>query len=79
VPSPPIQQARKDDKAPAAVWLLAVLGALALLSAVFAGLGWWLGWSADGFTRPWRASWDDVGGRASDLGTEFGDWLRTGH
>jgi hypothetical protein len=78
VPSPPIKEARKDDTAPAAVWLLALLGALVLLSAVFAGLAWWFGWSAERFTRPWRASWGDFGGRASDLGIELRDWLRTG-
>jgi hypothetical protein len=79
VPSPTIKGAQKDDKAPVAVWLLALLAALLVLSAVFAGLAWWFGWSADGFTRPWRASWGDFGGRMSDLGGEFGDWLRTGH
>jgi hypothetical protein len=78
VPSPPIEQAAKEDTAPAAVWLLAALGVLALLSAVFAGLAWWLGWSADRFTRPWGASWADFGARASDVGVEFRDWLRTG-
>jgi len=41
-------------------------------------LAWWFGWSADRFTRPWRASWDDFGGRLSDAGIEFRDWLRTG-
>jgi hypothetical protein len=79
VPSPPIQRAEKDDKAPAAVWLLALLGALVLLSAVFAGSAWWFGWSAERFTRPWGASWGDFGGHLSDLGVEFRDWLRTGH
>jgi hypothetical protein len=79
VASPPIQHARKDDKAPAAVWLLAALGALAVLSAVFAGLAWWFGWSAERFTGPWRASWDDFGGHMSDLGVEFRDWIRTGY
>ncbi|HEX4735644.1 MAG TPA: hypothetical protein VH247_14635 [Thermoleophilaceae bacterium] len=78
VPSPPINAATKDDTAPAAVWLLAALGALLLLSAVFAGLAWWFGWSAPGFTRPWGASWGDFAGRTSDLGVEFRDWLRTG-
>jgi outer membrane biosynthesis protein TonB len=78
VPSPPIERVSKEDTAPAAVWLLATLGALALLSAVFAGLAWWLGWSAEWFTRPWHASWGDFGGRASDLGVELRDWLRTG-
>jgi hypothetical protein len=79
VPSPPIENASKDDKAPAAVWLLALLGGLILLSALFAGLAWWFGWSAERFMRPWTASWDDFGGRVSDVGGEFRDWLRTGH
>jgi hypothetical protein len=78
VPSPPVAGVRKDDTAPAAVWLLVVLAALALLSAVFAGLAWWFGWSPDRITRPWRASWGEFGGRVSDLGVEFRDWLRTG-
>jgi hypothetical protein len=67
VPSPPIQRVNQDDTAPAAVWLLGGLGALALLSAVFAGLARWFGWSAAGLTGPSRASW-----------AEFGDWLKTG-
>jgi hypothetical protein len=79
VPSPPIDNAKKDDTAPAAVWLLAVLGALALLSAVFAGLAWWFGWSAERFIGPWQASWGDFGGRLSDAGAEFREWVRTGH
>jgi hypothetical protein len=78
VPSPPIAKAKKDDTAPVAVWLIAALAALIVLSAVFAGLAWWFGWSADWLTGPWHASWDDFGGRASDLGGEFRDWLRTG-
>jgi len=79
VPSPPIQSASKDDSAPAAVWLLAALAGLVLLSAVFAGLAWWFGWSAERFTRPWGASWGDFGARLADAGGEFRDWLRTGH
>jgi hypothetical protein len=78
VASPQIAGATKDDSAPAAVWLLAGLGVLLLLSALFAGLAWWLGWSAEWFTRPASASWGDFSGRASDLGVEFRDWLRTG-
>ena len=78
VASPPIADAKKDDTAPAAVWLLVALGALVLLSAVFAGLAWWFGWSGDRFTRPWRASWGDYSGRMADLGVELRDWLRTG-
>ena len=79
VPSPPIEHARKGDSAPVVVWLIAALGSLALLSAVFAGLAWWFGWSAERLTRPWRASWDDFGGRMADLGVEFREWIRTGH
>jgi hypothetical protein len=78
VPSPPINKAKKDDSAPVAVWILAALGALALLSALFAALAWWFGWSGDRFTRPWRASWDDFGGRFSDVGSELREWIRTG-
>jgi hypothetical protein len=79
VASPPVAHAKKHDSAPAAVWLLAGLGGLALLFAVFAGLAWWFGWSAERFTRPWRASWGEFGGRAADFRGEFGDWIRTGH
>jgi hypothetical protein len=78
VPSPPIKQAKQDDTAPLAVWLLALLGALVVLSAVFAGLAWWFGWSAERITGPWHASWGEFGGRAADVGVEFRDWLRTG-
>ena len=78
VPSPPLERASKEDETPLPVWLLAALGALALLFAVFAGLAWWMGWSADRFTRPWRASWGDFGGRLADSGSEFRDWVRTG-
>jgi hypothetical protein len=79
VPSPPTGNAKKTDKAPAAVWLLAALAALIAFFAVLAGLAWWFGWSADRFTRPWRASWGEFGARLSDFGGEFGDWFRTGH
>jgi hypothetical protein len=79
VPSPPIEHAAKDDTAPGAVWLMALLGALVVLCAVFAGTAWWFGWSAERFTRPWRASWDDFGARMTDLGVEFRDWIRTGY
>ena len=79
VPSPPTGNAKKHDEAPIAVWVLAALGALALLFAVFAGLAWWFGWSAERHTRPWRASWSEFGGRLADFRGEFGDWLRTGH
>jgi hypothetical protein len=50
-----------------------------VLFAVFAGLAWWFGWSAEPITRPWRASWGDFGGRVADFRGEFGDWMRTGH
>lgn len=79
VPSPPTGAAKKDDKAPAAVWLLAALAGLIAFFAVLAGLAWWFGWSADRFTRPWRASWGEFGARLSDFGGEFGDWFRTGY
>jgi cell division septation protein DedD len=78
VASPPIAGAKKDDSAPAAVWLVAAFAGLILLSAVFAGLAWWFGWSAERFMLPWRASWGDFGGRIADSGDEFRDWLRTG-
>jgi hypothetical protein len=67
VASPPINGAKKDDNAPAAVWLLAALGALLLLSAVFAGLSWWFGWGPALSTGGGGASWGD-----------FGDWIREG-
>jgi hypothetical protein len=79
VPSPPTGDAKQDDSAPVAVWLLAALGALIVISALFAGLAWWFGWSAERFTRPWRASWSEFAGRVSDFRGEFGDWIRTGH
>jgi hypothetical protein len=79
VPSPPVAGAKQDDSAPAAVWLLAGLGGLALLFAVFAALAWWFGWSAERFTRRWRASWSDFAARLADFRGEFGDWVRTGH
>lgn len=79
VPSPPIKLAAQRDSTPGVVWLLAVLGALVVLCAVFAGLTWWFGWSGDPFTRGWRASWGDFGGRLSDLGIEFRDWIRSGY
>jgi hypothetical protein len=78
VRSPPISHPKQDGGAPLAVWLLAALAALIVLSAVFAGLAWWFGWSGDPFGRGWRASWDDFGGQLSDAGIEFRDWLRTG-
>jgi hypothetical protein len=79
VASPPIAHAEKEDAAPVAVWLLAALGALAMLFAVFAALAWWFGWSAERITRPWRASWGEFGGRLADFRGEFGEWIRTGH
>jgi hypothetical protein len=79
VASPPIADAKKDDSAPIAVWLIAALALLILLSAVFAGLAWWFGWSAEPYMRPWKASWGDFGGRLADAGGEFRDWIRTGH
>jgi hypothetical protein len=79
VPSPPTASAGRQDSAPAAVWLLAGLGALIAISALFAGLAWWFGWSLERYTRPWRASWADFGARAADFRGEFGDWIRTGH
>jgi len=45
---------------------------------VFAGLAWWFGWSTERITGPSHASWGDFGGRVSDVGIEFRDWLRTG-
>jgi len=78
VPSPPLRHVAKKDSTPLAVWLLAILGGLILLSAVFAGLAWWFGWGGDRLLRPWRASWDEFGGRLADAGVELRDWLRTG-
>lgn len=79
VPSPPTANAKQDDSAPVAVWLLAALAALIAISALFAGLAWWFGWSLDRYARPWRASWTDFGARAGDFRGEFGDWIRTGN
>ena len=79
VPSPPVQHAKRDDSAPGAVWALAVLGALAVLAALAGALAWWFGWSAERFTRPFRASCGEFGERLSDFRLEFGEWLRSGH
>jgi hypothetical protein len=78
VASPPVAHPKRDDSAPAAVWLLAVLGALALIAAVLGALAWWFGWSADRWTRPFRASTEEFAGRARDFRVELTDWLRTG-
>ena len=67
VASPPIAAAKKDDNAPAAVWLIAALGALVLLSALFAGLAWWFGWGPALTAGGGGASWGD-----------FGAWIREG-
>ena len=79
MPSPPTGNAKQTDSAPIAIWMLAALGALALLFALFAGLAWWFGWSAERWTRPWRASWAEFGGHLADFRGEFSDWVRTGH
>lgn len=76
---PAVDHPKRDDSAPAVVWLLAVLGALALLAAVAAAASWWFGWSPEGFTRPWRASFSEFAERFSAGRSEFVDWLRTGH
>ena len=51
-----------------------VVAALALLAAV----AWFLGWSAERWTRPLRASAADAGERTADGLAEFWDWLRLG-
>jgi len=78
VASPPINGASQEDSAPPAVWILAALGALALLSTLWAALAWWFGWSTDRWTRPFRASASDFSERMREGRTEFTDWLRTG-
>jgi hypothetical protein len=78
VPSPAAGSAKKDDSAPVAVWVLAILGALAVLAALIAALAWWFGWSADRLTRPFRASCEDFAERLTDFRLEFTEWLRTG-
>ena len=50
--------------------LLVAIGALLVLSAVFAGLAWWFGWNVERLVGRRGASWDALG--------EFGDWIRTG-
>ena len=67
------------SSAPAAIWLLAVLGALALLAALGAAVAWWYGWSPERWARPLGASFTDFGTRLEDTGREFGEWLRLGH
>jgi hypothetical protein len=79
VPSPPVNNAERQDSTPAALWILAGLGALALLAALWALLARWFGWSADRWARPWRASASDFAGRFADRRVEFTDWLRTGY
>ena len=79
VASPPLEDPKRSESAPAAVWLLAALGALALLAAALGALAWWRGWGAERWTRPLRAAFADFGERLSDLRLEFADWLRTGH
>lgn len=78
VPSPPVKNAKREESTPVAVWILAVLGALAVLAAIAAALAWWFGWSTERWTRPFRAAASDFGGRAADRRMEFTDWLRTG-
>ena len=79
VPSPPVNATKRDSEAPAPVWLLAVLGALALAAALVAALAWWFGWSTERFSRPFSASWADFADRARAFRLELGDWIRTGH
>src|SRR4051812_21905981 len=68
VPAQPSTPAAKDDRTGTlAIWLAAIIGALVVLSAVFAGLAWWSGWSAERFVGRRGASWDGLG--------EFGDWI----
>lgn len=78
VPSPPVKNAKREESTPAAVWILAILGALAVLAAIAAALAWWFGWTAERWTRPFRASAADFSGRLSDTRMEFSDWLRSG-
>jgi hypothetical protein len=77
VESPSVDGKRKDS-APAAVWLLAGLGALAGLAALVAAAAWWFGWSAERWTRPWRASISEFADRAATGRSEFMDWVRSG-
>jgi hypothetical protein len=67
---PDAPAAKEDRTGRAAVWLAAILAALLVLSAVFAGLAWWFGWSVERFVGRRGASWDGLG--------EFSDWIRTG-
>jgi hypothetical protein len=78
VASPPVDHPKRQETAPAAVWLLAGLGALALLAALAAALAWWFGWSAERWARPWRASIAEFADRFATGRAEFVDWLRTG-
>ena len=64
--------------APAPVWLLAGLAAIAVLAGLSALLSWFFGWSPERFTRPFAAATADAGGRTADLAGEFWDWLRLG-
>lgn len=79
VPSLPAAHAKRHDSAPAAVWLLAVLGGLALVAAALGAGAWWFGWGADRWTRPFRASSAEFAERLRDFRLELADWLRTGH
>jgi hypothetical protein len=66
----PAPTAKPHHGSSTGTWLLAILAALVLLSAVFAGLAWWFGWSAERFVGRGGASWRGL--------EEFGDWIRTG-
>jgi hypothetical protein len=79
VPSPAATHPKRDESAPAPVWILAVLGGLALLAAIAAALAWWFGWSPERWTRPFRASCGEFAGRLADFRVELTDWIRTGH
>lgn len=83
VEAPPVQPLAvsgtlRGADAPAPVWLLAALAAAAAMLGMGAFTAWWLGWSAERWTRPFAAAAADAGGRTADMAGEFFDWLRLG-
>jgi hypothetical protein len=76
--SAPAALAERGGDAPAPVWVLAVLAALALLGGAAGAVAWLRGWSPERFTRPLAAAAGEAGDRTASLAGEFWDWLRLG-
>jgi hypothetical protein len=80
VPTPAVSSAetggRGASETPGPVWILAILGAIALAAGLVAFAGRWFGWSIERFTRPFEAAAADAGGRAADAAAGIWDRLR---